>query len=393
MKPLIASIMMLLSALGFSQTTEIPFQQKVSIAKKKAKKFLRKQRIPGMAITVSKNGHIIWSEGFGYAKRKPTVPINPSSTLFRIASISKSITAVMLAKLVDDGIIDLDSSIYNYLPDYPKKEYDFTVRELAGHLAGIRRTTNDEFILNKRMTITEGLDLFKDDPLLFEPSTQFAYNTFGYVLLSEIMQKAANKDFYTMVRDAVFLPLRLENTTLDASNAIPPNTTHFFRTKRILSHPVANEYKVAGGGFLSTSEDITRFGHELITPTLISKEALLELTTSQRLKNGYKTGYGIGFSVEKTKNDTPKYYHTGGGVGASSILMVFPEEEVVITVLTNKTGVEMKTFGEELEAVFVDEKWQNTETETETENWDWELRLRLRLKTKASSVVSFPQQY
>src|SRR5690606_16734598 len=138
-------------------------------------------------------------------KRKPTVPINPSSTLFRIASISKSITAVMLAKLVDDGIIDLDSSIYNYLPDYPKKEYDFTVRELAGHLAGIRRNTNDEFILNKRMIITEVMALFKDDPLLFEPSTQCADNTLGYVSLGESMRQAANEDFYTMVRDAVFL--------------------------------------------------------------------------------------------------------------------------------------------------------------------------------------------
>lgn len=354
MKRIIASLMLLLTSMGFSQHIDNPTQQKVNIAKKKAKKFLKDQHVPGMAISVSKNGELIWSEGFGYGKRKPTVPINPSTTLFRIASISKTITAVMLAKLAEDKMIDLDTSIYNYLPDYPKKEYDFTARQLGGHLAGIRHTTDDEFKLNKRMTITEGLDIFKNDPLLFEPSTDFHYNTLGYVLLSEVMQKATNKEFYDMVRDSIFIPLKMDNTTIDASNATSPNTTDFFRTKRILSNPVANEYKIAGGGFLSTSEDITKFGYELISPTLISQESLAQLATSQRLKNGNLTGYGIGFSVEKTKQNTPKYYHTGGGVGASSILMIFPEEHVVITVLTNKSGISMKPFGEELEAVFVD---------------------------------------
>ncbi|PKQ43542.1 serine hydrolase domain-containing protein [Confluentibacter flavum] len=359
MKRIIASLMLLLTSLGFSQHIDNPTQQKISIARKKAKKFLKSQHIPGMAISVSKGGEIIWSEGFGYGKRKPTVPINPSLTLFRIASISKSITAVMLAKLAEDKMIDLDTSIYNYLPDYPKKEYDFTARQLGGHLAGIRHTTDDEFKLNKRMTITEGLDIFKNDPLLFEPLTSFHYNSLGYVLLSEVMQKAANKDFYAMVRDSILIPLKMDNTTMDASNAIPPNTTNFYRTKRILSNPVANEYKIAGGGFLATSEDIVKFGNELISPTLISKESLAQLVTSQRLKNGNRTGYGIGFSVEKTKHDTPKYYHTGGGVGASSILMIFPEEDVVITVLTNKSGIDMKAFGEELEAVLVNDITEN----------------------------------
>ena len=353
MRRIIASLMLLLTSIGFSQNIEKPIHEKTRIAKKKAKRFLRKQGIAGMAISVSKNGELIWSEGFGYAARKPKVKIKPNETLFRIASISKSITGVILAKLMDDRMIDLDSSIYTYLPDYPKKKYDFTVRQLAGHLAGIRSYKDNEFALNKKMSITEGINLFKNDSLLFEPSTQFLYNSFGYVLLSEVMQKAAKKDFYKLAQDSVLNPLGLQNTLLDASDIDMPNRTSFYKSKRVLSVPVANEYKLAGGGFLSTSEDIVKFGRELIDPKIISKESLAEITTSQTFKSGNFTGYGIGFSIDKTKNNTPKYYHTGGGVGASTILMIFPKEDIVICVLTNRTGVKMDEFGLELQEVFV----------------------------------------
>jgi CubicO group peptidase (beta-lactamase class C family) len=353
-KRIIASIMLLLSDSGFGQTHENPTDEKIKTAKKLSKKFFKTNGIPGMSISVSKNGKLIWSEGFGYAGRKPKVKIKPDETLFRIASISKSITAVTLAKLMDNKKIDIDKSIYKYLPNYPKKKYDFTVRELGGHLAGIRNYKGNEFVLNKKMSITEGLDLFKNDPLAFEPSSQFLYNSLGYVLLSDIMQKASKKGFNSLVDKTIFKPLQMFNTMPDASDIDILNRTSFYRKKHVLSMPVSNEYKVAGGGFLSTSEDITRFGHELISPQIISKKSLSEITTSQKLKSGQKTGYGIGFSTQKTKKGTPKYFHTGGGVGASSILLIYPEEDVVITVLTNLTGVKMDGFGQQLEAVFVD---------------------------------------
>jgi len=228
------------------------------------------------------------------------------------------------------------------------------VRELAGHLAGIRSYNGDEFTLNKKMSISEGVALFQNDSLLFEPSTQFYYNTFGYVLLSEIMQKVSETDFVSLVTTLVLDPLKMTNTMLDASDVDILNRTNFYRKKRVLSTPVANEYKVAGGGFLSTSEDLIKFGQEVLSPALISKKTFLEITTSQKLKTGNITGYGIGFSVEQTKNKTPKYYHTGGGVGASTILLIYPEEELVICILTNLSNASIQSFAEQLEAIFID---------------------------------------
>ncbi|GAA4933082.1 serine hydrolase domain-containing protein [Algibacter agarivorans] len=339
---------------GFGQNSRPTETKNIKEARKLAKRFLRKQRVPGMSISVSKNNDLVWSQGFGYANRKPKVKIKPDKTLFRIASISKSITAVALAKLVDDNLINLDESIYTYLPDYPKKEYDFTVRELAGHLAGIRSYKGSEFTLNKKLSISEGVALFKNDSLLFEPSTQFFYNTFGYVLLSEIMQTVSGTDFVSLVNKSVIDPLKLTNTMLDASDITIPNKTNFYRKKRVLSTVVSNEYKVAGGGFLSTSENLIKFGQELILPTLISEQSFLELTTSQRLKSDNITGYGIGFSVEQTKHNTVKYYHTGGGVGASTILLICPKEELVICVLTNRSNISVQFFAEQLESIFID---------------------------------------
>lgn len=354
MKITLGFLMLFFTFFGFSQNYNKTKIEKIKTARKLAKKFLRKEKVAGMSISVSQNGSIIWSEGFGYANRKPKVKVKPEETIFRIASISKSITALALAKLVEDDIIDLDESIYTYLPDYPKKKYDFTVRELSGHLAGIRSYKGNEFLSNKKIPISEGVNLFKYDTLLFEPSTQFSYNTFGYVLLSAIMQKAAGENFVSLVNKSIITPLKMTNTMLDASDIDIPNKTNFYRKKRILSTPVANEYKVAGGGFLSTSEDLIKLGQEIILPTIISKKALAEITTSQKLKSGYISGYGIGFSIDKTKNDSPKYYHTGGGVGASTILSIYPKENIVICILNNTSNKSVQPLEERLESLFID---------------------------------------
>ena len=132
---LVFTIMVFVFTNGFSQNK---YQKEIKKANQAAKNFLKSQSIPGMAISVSKNNEIIWSQGFGYADVKNKKKVIADSTLFRIASISKVITAVALAKLVDDKKIDLNASVYKYVPDFPKKKYDFSIRQTAAHLAGIR---------------------------------------------------------------------------------------------------------------------------------------------------------------------------------------------------------------------------------------------------------------
>ena len=334
------------------------FKKSPTSPKDYALNFLLKEKIPGMSISVSKKGTLIWSQGFGYSDIQNKIKVSPKTTQFRIASISKPISALALATLVDKNKLEFDASIYEYLPNYPEKEYDLTIRQIGGHTAGIRSYKGNEFLLNEKLSITEGLDIFKDAPLLFKPQSDYNYSTYNWVLLSEVVQKIAQTPFINYVEKVIFNPLNMASTTLDVSDSIIPNRTQFYsKTKAgniVLGSDVSNEYKVAEGGFISTSEDLIKFGNEVIYPKLISETSLKELITPQILESGKSTFYGIGFSIGKTKNNAAIYSHSGSGIGASTLLLIYPEEEVVISILTNLSRLPIFDLGKTLETIFLD---------------------------------------
>ena len=346
----------LVTYFSFSQTIDSDFSEKINLAEKLAKSFLEKEQIPGMSISVSKKGKLIWSEGLGFSNVENKKRVNPSETQFRIASISKTLTAVALAKLVDDKKLNLDASLYAYVPDFPKKEYDFSIRQIGGHLAGIRHYNGREFLSNKKMTIVEGLDVFKNSKLLFKPQTKFKYSTYNWNLLSVVIQNASQQDYFKYMNNTVFFPLKMYKTLVEISNVENDSKTNFYMKRKgvIREGPsVNNEYKAAGGGFLSTSEDLVLFGNEFITPEIISENSLKILVTPQKTTEGKNTNYGIGITISKTKNNVVKYSHSGGGVGATTQLLIYPEKEIVISILTNLSRVKMKDFIKDLETIFI----------------------------------------
>ena len=357
MKKIFLLLFLLSQSLVFSQTLDFSIKETIKAAHATATKFAEKESVPGMAISVSKNGELFWSEGFGYRNLSDSLEVNPSVTQFRIASISKSLTAAALAKLMDDGLLDLDESLYSYVPDFPKKKYDFTVRQVGGHIAGIRHYNGSEFILNKKMSIIEGLDIFKESPLKFEPGTDYSYSTYGWNLLSVVVENAAKTEFNTYMTQNIFNPLNMPNTTLDLSDQDMPNRTLFYNKTNAgeirLGPEVSNEFKVAGGGFVSTSEDLIKFGNEIISPKIISQTSIAELLKEQHLTNGKGTGYGVGFGIGRTKKGTIVYSHSGGGIGATTLLLMYPEDGIVIAIVTNMSGLPIRDFGEQLETIFV----------------------------------------
>lgn len=353
----LALLFFVISSLSCAQVENSTFADQIDKANTLAEKFLNKESIPGMAISVSHHGHIIWSKGFGYSNIETKKEVNPAKTQFRIASISKSICAAGLAKLVDDDKLDFDASVYTYVPDFPKKEFDFTIRQVGGHIAGIRHYNGAEFIMNKKMSIVEGLDIFKDSPLKFKPGSDYSYSTYGWNLLSVVVQNASGVDYNDYMQQTFFDPLQMNNTAVGLSDVDMPNRTQFYRKtnagKIVLGPKVSNEFKVAGGGYVSTSEDLLKFGNEIISPKILSEASIKELVTSLKTNDDELTNYGIGFGVVKTKNDTPRYSHSGGGIGATTFLLMYPEEDIVIAIVTNLSGVPIRELVGQIEDVFI----------------------------------------
>jgi serine beta-lactamase-like protein LACTB, mitochondrial len=321
------------------------YQQAIQASRDSIHALMKRNQIPGVALTVSVNGKIISSEGFGYADLEQKVSVNPAKTKFRIGSISKALTAAGLAKLYEQKKIILDSSLYFYLPGFPKHQYRPTIRQLAGHIAGVRHYKGNEWYNTQHYnTVSEGLAMFKDDSLNFRPGNKYQYTSHGFNLLSAAMEKAAGKDFISFMSDEVFTPLQLTNTTADLNDNIIEYRTRFYDVKdhKWVNAPyVDNSYKWAGGGFISSAEDIEKFGRALLGESFLRKETIQYFTTPQKLNDGSFTTYGMGFFSGKDHKQKSYFGHSGGSVGGTTDMVIYPNEKVVVVILTNLSGANL----------------------------------------------------
>ena len=327
---------------------------------------MAKQNIPGLSIAVAVNGELVWSEGFGFADLENHVRVTPA-TRFRIASVSKLITAAAMARLYEQGKIDLDAPIQRYVPDFPRKQYEITVRELVGHLSGIRHyrrdpdPEKDQFFNRKKWykSVTDSLNIFKDDPLDFAPGTKYGYSSYGYNLLSAVIESASGQNFLSYVRQQVLDPLDMSATGADDNQKIIPNRTRFYSLdadKNVINAPyIDSSESWAGGGFLSTSEDLVRFGSAHLKGNFLNEKTLKEMFRSQKTADGKETGTGFGWRINKDREGRLYYCHPGENVGGRSYLVVYPKEKVVVAMLHNLTGASLASIID-ISKLFVAEK-------------------------------------
>ena len=298
--------------------------------------------IPGLSLAVAVDGQIVYSEGFGYADLEERVPVW-ATTKFRIGSVSKPLTAVALVQLVEEGKIDLDAPVQKYVPTFPEKNGKITPRLLAGHIAGIRHYKGDEFQISTHYNnVLEGLKIFQDDPLVAPPGAKFSYSSYGFNLLSAVIQNASGEEFLLYMHEHVFGPLGLRSTTEDQPAEIIMQRARFYTQQKdqpVRNAPfVDNSYKWAGGGFLSTAEDLARFGSALLVPGFLKPESLRLLFTAQKTADGKEIEYGMGWFIHKSKSGQRVYEHSGGSVGGTSQLILYPDAHVVVAMVCNFDG-------------------------------------------------------
>lgn len=291
--------------------------------------------VPGLAIQVQHRGQTWLEQGFGQADLAHFTPVSPKSTLFRIASVSKPVTATALARMVAAGQLGLDEPLSRYVPEYPHA--GISLRHLAAHTAGVRAYRGREALLNRPLGIADSLELFKDDPLLFPPGQGYLYNSFDFVLLSLAMQRASGEPFARLVQRLVLEPLQMRHTRIEIPGNPHAGQARFYTRGRQGFSPataVDNRFKLAGGGYLSTVGDICRLGQGYLDGTIAPEGVVVEFLRSQEGPDG-PTWYGLGWQVSLDAAGRPYYGHIGNGVGGYSNFFVYPQQQLVIAVLIN----------------------------------------------------------
>ena len=298
--------------------------------------------IPGLSAAVASGGSVRLSAGYGLADVENAVPAGPL-TVYRLASVSKPITAVAVLQLAAEGKLDLDAPIQRYVPAYPEKQWPLTCRQLLCHQAGVRQWTEEEFRSTKHYAgLAESLEYFKNDPLVFEPGTRTLYTSLGYTLLGAAVESAAGQGYLEYLRENVFTPAGMETAGIDDVFALIPHRAAGYQKSpggKLFNSALSDtSNRVPGGGLVSTAEDVARFAVALHSGALMKKETREQMFVRQRTRDRKPTGYGLGWAVG-TEQGRREIYHIGGQPKVSTVLYMLPDTGQSVVLLANLEGV------------------------------------------------------
>lgn len=325
-------------------------------------KFMASTHVPGLSAAVVEDGKYEWAAGFGFADLENNAPAS-EHTLFRLGSISKTLTAAGAMELWERGKLELDSPVQKYCPAFPQKSGPITTREVMGHLGGIRHykvdSLDDPEVGNTKHfdnPIQAGLDFFKDDPLVAQPGSHFHYSTQGYTLVGCVMEGASGVKYTDYMRQNVLLPAGMEQTQPDDRLAVIPYRTRFYQKTK--SGTVENadfldsSYKIPGGGWLSSAEDMARFEVAILNDKLMKSTTRDLMWKPLKPSDGSKDTYGLGWGV------TDEYGfrmvgHSGGQQGTSTDFMIAPDQRAGVVVLTNMDNINPNELSAEILKILV----------------------------------------
>jgi CubicO group peptidase (beta-lactamase class C family) len=327
---------------------------------------LTERNLPGLSVAVGVDGEIVWAEGFGWADLENRVKVTPD-TRFKIGMASKVLTSAAVGLLLEQDRLKLDEEIQVYVPAFPRKEWPVTLRQLMGHLAGVRTDGGDEGPLREHCEETlEGLRLFAERSLLFEPGTRYRYSNYGWILVSAAVEAAADEPFFRFMRTRIFEPLGMGDTMADpATDPMPDRAAFYF--PRFAADPRYGEdgarqvdYScfAGSGAFLSTPADLVRFGMAIDSGTLLQPSTVQVLQTPQRLPSGEETGYSLGWDLETVTlagEPTRMAGHDGVWMGGMVVsFMTFPEHGMFVAVTSNIAWADTFSLAVSVAEAFVD---------------------------------------
>ena len=310
--------------------------------------------IPGISVAVGHQDGIIWSEGFGYADAAAGEQVT-SDHRFAYYSLSKSITGFAVHQLAKDQQIDLDTSILSYDAELPDHYGDVTMRLLLNHSAGVRHYNKGEWMKISSDNCDrpkQALETFINDPLTQPAGTAYRYSSFGYVLLSHLIEKVAKRSFDTFVEATLFESRSIESIErvsspkrLDLQAAMYQKWNAKKETGKLAI--VDNSCKFGGGGFIGTASDLA----------LLHLKVLAEETATSPLYqpiNPDLSNYAYGLGINTTKGGDRYGIHTGSGMGGSAVLLLYPEHKLCVVILGNIKSDALKNIVGKIGKPFLD---------------------------------------
>jgi CubicO group peptidase (beta-lactamase class C family) len=296
---------------------------------------------PAISAAVVVNDRLVWSGGVGQADLENEVPAT-GQTVYRVASISKPIAATAVMQLVEQNKVSLDDPIQEYVPTFPTKgDTPLTVRHVLTHTSGIRHYKPGEFLNHRRFHgLERAIEIFKDDPLLFAPGEKMSYSTYAFNLMAGVVETASEMDFEEYMTRHVYQKAGMTSTHFEHLDQIVPHRARGYitvgRDKQIRNAPYADlSIKWAGGGMISTAEDLARFHIAMNDGKLLKAETMQAMYTPARLNNGKPIGFGLAWRVRTDRQGVQWVYHSGGSTGATTFLLRCPERSLAVALLCN----------------------------------------------------------
>ena len=351
----VAALAMVLAGALTADDSKISTEEKARF-EDAVSKFMAANHAPGISAAIVENGELVWSEGFGFADLENSVPAT-SRTLYRLGSVSKTITATAAMQLWERGKIDLDAPVQKYCPAFPQKEWPITTRELLGHLGGIRHykseSQDDPEIGNTKHfeSLADGIKFFANDPLVAKPGTEFHYSTQGYTLVGCAIEGATSEKFTDYLRENIFQTAGMSETQDDDLIKIIPYRTRYYSKDKsgavVNADLLDSSYKIPGGGLISSADDMARFEIAVLNDTLIKRATRDIMWTPQKTVDGKRNGYALGWGTG-TENGVFHIGHTGSQQGTSTAIILSPEKRDAAVVLINADEVDAGALDDQL---------------------------------------------
>ena len=309
---------------------------------------MQQQKAVGVAIGIIQNGKIAYIKSYGYEDLEQKILVS-SDTMFRWASISKTLTAIAAMQLVEQKKLNIAADVRSLVPEFPDKQVVITPQNLLCHQSGIVHYSNGPVIVTKRTyqephpfeNVVTALDTFKESPLVNQPQEKYSYSTHAYILLSAVVERAGRQKFAEQISERIVTPLKLKTLQPDYHWQQIPHRAIGYRLangKIVKSTDTDVSWKLGGGGYISNIDDLAIYAAAVMNGNLLTPEAQAQMWTPQKTIAGETTPVGLGIMVDGSGAQL-RVSHSGSQEKSKTLMVLYPNRKSGVVVMSNSENV------------------------------------------------------